>query len=194
MSTSTSPVCRLARYPIRLSSPKPARSTLTATPSWIEGSAEVTIRSRSWSAWSSASLRRTDALAQAQLRQARARAHQNREGPWGDFGEQLPVIAGADGVEFLRPIGDDAGEHVDPAGRTLGVCRRREIGRKREALLQLGDIDAARLQDGAGRQVDLVITELDEPVPDRVVATGQEACPHAIGALPNRRSRLAGWI
>ena len=74
-----------------------------------------------------------DALAQAQLRQARARAHQNREGSRRNLREKLAVVPGTDRVEFLRPIGDDAGEHVDPAGRTFRVSGRRKIRRKRKA-------------------------------------------------------------
>ena len=46
-------------------------------------------------------------------------------------------------------------------------------------------------------EVDFVIAELDQPIPDRVVATGQKACPHAIGALAQpqveaRRLNLVG--
>ena len=43
------------------------------------------------------------ALAEAQLRQARAGPHEDREGARRDLGIERPVIARVDRVEFLAP-------------------------------------------------------------------------------------------
>ena len=59
----------------------------------------------------------------------------------------LMFAAVANGASQLSHVA--TGEDVDATGRTLGVRRRREIGRKGDPLLQLGDIDAARLENGA---------------------------------------------
>ena len=43
-----------------------------------------------------------------------------------------------------------------------------------------------------GREVDFVIAELHKPIADRVVAAGQEACPHAVGAPAKAQIEACG--
>src|SRR5690606_32683969 len=52
------------------------------------------------------------ALAEADLGQARARSHDDREGARADFEKELAVIAGRDLVELLRSVRHDTGENV----------------------------------------------------------------------------------
>ena len=107
------------------------------------------------------------AAAQAKLRQPRAFAHQHRERLRRDFGIERPVIAGLDAVEAARAIGDDAGEHVEPAGRAFRIGRRRDVGRQREAFDQRHDVDAAGLQHRAVAERDLVQLQVLDALRDR---------------------------
>ena len=84
---------------------------------------------------------------ETQLGQAGAGPDQNGEGSRGDLGIEPAVIARTDGVEFLAPVGDHAGEHVDAARGAFGVGRRRQVVRQSQTFLQFGDIDAARFED-----------------------------------------------
>ena len=61
------------------------------------------------------------AVAEADLRQPRALAHQHRKRARADLGIERPVIARLDAVEAARLVGDHAGEDVEPAGRALGI-------------------------------------------------------------------------
>ena len=84
------------------------------------------------------------AAAEADLRQPRALAHQDRERARADLGIERPVIARGDAVEAARLVGDHAGEHVEPAGRAFRVGGRRDVGGQRQALDQRHDVDAVR--------------------------------------------------
>ena len=61
------------------------------------------------------------AAAETNLRQPRALAHQHRKSARRDLGIKRTVIAGLDAVEAARLVGDDAGEHVEPPGRTFRI-------------------------------------------------------------------------
>ena len=61
------------------------------------------------------------AAAEADLRQARALAHQHRKGARADLGIERAVIAGLDVVEAAGLVGDHAGEDVEPAGRAFRI-------------------------------------------------------------------------
>ena len=137
------------------------------------------------------------AVAEADLRQPRALAHQDRKGLRADLGIERAVIAGLDAVEAARLVGDHAGEDVEPAGRALRVGGGRDVGRQRQALDQRHDVDAAGLQHGAVGQRDLVQLELVDALGDRGARAGQEARAHAEGdgaeaQVEARRLDLAG--
>ena len=135
------------------------------------------------------------AVAEADLRQARAGAHDDREGARADFEIERAVVAGRDLVELLAVVGHDAGEDVEPAGRALRIGRGRDVGRQGEAFEQRHDIDAAGLQHRAVGEVDLVQLEPVELVGDQVIAgPGRKLARTRKALAPSRRSRLAGWI
>ncbi len=149
------------------------------------------------SAWKLRLAEHRVALAEADLRQARAAAHDDREGARRDFQIERAGIAGRDLVEFLRPVGDDAGEDVEPAGGAFRIGRCGELRRQVEAFHQRHDIDAAGLQHRAFRKVDDVQLQPVELVGDEMGRAGQEAGAHAecLGAeaqVEARRLDLVG--
>ena len=164
---------------------RPTRSALSA----------ATSVSAAWSAASSSSPSTAWPLAEADLRQARAGAHDDREGARADLETERPLIAGRDLVELLAAIGHHAGEDVETAGRALRVGRGR---RPRRAAP--GSPAAARCRRSRSR------APRRRRGRSRAASAGR-ACPprdararagswRARGrpSAPSRRSRLAGWI
>ena len=101
------------------------------------------------------------------------------------------MIAGLDAVEAARAVGDDAREHVEPAGRAFRIGRGRDVGRQREAFEQRHDIDAAGLQHRAVAERDLVQLQMLDALRDRGAA-GQEARAHAIGDVAEPQVEARG--
>ncbi len=64
------------------------------------------------------------ALAETDLRQARTSTCHNRECAWADFKIERAFVTSRNLVEFLRTIGDDAGEDIKTTGRAfwIGGC------------------------------------------------------------------------
>ena len=89
------------------------------------------------------------ALAEADLRQARAGARDDREGARADLQIERTGIAGRDLVELLAVVGHHAGEDVEAAGRALRVGGGGDLRRQGEAFQQRHDVDAAGLEHGA---------------------------------------------
>src|SRR5690606_5315152 len=106
------------------------------------------------------------AAAHAELRELRAGAHEDREGPRRDLGVERPPVAALDAIELDPAVGDDAGEDVEPARRALGVREGRVARREVEPLLQRHDVDAAPLEHRALAEVDLVAAELSDAALD----------------------------
>src|SRR5690606_26654773 len=122
------------------------------------------------------------ALAEADLRKARARADDDRESARADLKEQLSLIAGRDLVEFLRPVGHDTREDVEAAGGAFRVGRSRDIRRKREVLGQRHDVNAAGLKNRAGLgQLHLVQLQPIEFFENGAVRAWKEGRAHTIG-------------
>ena len=119
-----------------------------------------------------------NAATEAYLRQARAGAHQDGEGARGDFQIERAVIAGGNGVEGARAIGDDAHEHVQTAGGAFGVRRRRKIKWQLQALEQFHQIDAAGLQHRTLGKVEIVQGEVGQALLHRDAGPRQEARAH----------------
>ncbi len=119
-------------------------------------------------------------VAEADLRQPRAFAHQHREGARRNLGIERAVIAGLDAVEAARLVGDDAGEDVEPAGRALRIGGGGDVLRQRQAFQQRHDIDAAGLQHRAVGKRELVQLEIVDALLDRGAAR-QKARAHAVG-------------
>ncbi len=120
------------------------------------------------------------AMAEADLRQPRALAHQHWEGARADLGIKRPMIAGFDAVEAAQLIGNDASEHVEPAGRAFRIGGGGNIVGQRQAFQQRHDIDAAGLQHGAVAERDFMQLQPVDALGDRRAA-GQETRAHAIG-------------
>ncbi len=132
---------------------------------------------------------------EAHLRQARAFAHEYREGARADLEIERAAIAGFDMVEGARVVGDHPREHVEPAGRAFRIGRAGDVGREREALHQGDDVDAARLQHRAVAQRDRMQFEVVDSVCHGRPRPRKEARAHAKGDLAEtqveaRRLRL----
>ena len=112
---------------------------------------------------------------QPQLIKPRSFAHQNRKRARTNLRVKRPFIAGLDAIELLRPVGDQPREHVEPPGRTFGIGDARHAIGQRHALQQRHDIDAARLEHRALRQIDLMQRQLIDALFDRRVRPRQKA-------------------
>ena len=121
------------------------------------------------------------AVAETDLRQPRALAHQHRERLRADLGVERAVIAGRDAVEAAGLVGDHAGEHVEPSGRAFRIGGRGDVVRERQALDQRHDVDAVGLQHRAVGERDLVQLEILDALGDGGVRPRQEARAHAEG-------------
>ena len=118
----------------RVDAAAPERSTLTATPSPDHrfGCDRPAVRAHA-ARRSSSALERGVAVAQAQLRQPRALAHQNRKRLRTDLGIERAVVTGLDAIEAARLVGDHAGEYVEPAGRAFRIGGAGDIRRAKRA-------------------------------------------------------------
>ena len=121
------------------------------------------------------------AVAEPQLRQPRAFAHQHREGARADLRIKRAPIAGVDAVEAAGAVGDHPGEHVEPPGRAFRIGGGGDLGRQGETFQQRHDIDAAGLQHGAGVKRDCVQFQFVDALADRRFRSGQETRPHPVG-------------
>ena len=108
------------------------------------------------------------------------------------------MIVGPDAVELGTLVCDQAGEHVDPADRALGVGDRGGALLKRQAFEQRHNVDAALLQYGAGIvELELMHGERVDLVLNRRARAGQEASAHPVHAgakaqVQARRLQLVG--
>jgi hypothetical protein len=130
---------------------------------------------------------------QAQLVQARAGAHQHREGLRRDLHVERAVVLGGHVVEGPAVVGEQAHEDVDAAGRALRVAARRDARRQLQALLQLGDVDAAALEHDALGQVELVHGDVGQAVGHLAAGARQEGGAHAPDA-PGQAQVEAGRL
>ncbi len=134
------------------------------------------------------------AEAEADLRQARAAAHDDGKGARADFEIERADIAGGDLVEFLGAIGDDAGEDVEAAGGAFRIGGGRHALGQRQAFHQRHDVDAAGFQHRAFREVDDMQTQPVELVGDEMAGTGHEAGADAEGLDAEAQVEAGGWI
>ena len=116
---------------------------------------------------------------EADLVEPAAGADHDAEGSGRDLGIERPAVAGLHAIELVRLVGDESGEDVETAGGALGVGVGCDIGREREAFHQGDDIDAAPLQHGAEREVDLVHAEARD-LGAHAFPTRQEARAHTV--------------
>src|SRR5262245_14800446 len=124
-----------------------------------------------------------DAAAETDLIEARAVAHLDGESPRANLGEERSRIALLDAVEPILPVGDQAGENVEPPGRAFRIGEARDRRAELELLDERYEIDAARLQHRDLRQVDLLEFQLGELIAHPGLGPGEEARPDAIGGL-----------
>ena len=106
------------------------------------------------------------------------------------------MIAGLDAVEAAGLVGDDAGEHVEPAGRAFRIGGGGNVVGQRQAFLQRHDIDATGFQHRAVGEREFVQLQVVDALRHRGRAR-QEARAHAVGNLAKaqveaRRLDLAG--
>ncbi|SLM46598.1 protein of unknown function [Nitrospira japonica] len=94
------------------------------------------------------------------LVEALAGLHLDRERTGYDLEKQGAVIAGTDLVESGVEIGDDAREHVEPAGGALRVGPRPQRLRQLEGFQQRHEVNMAFLEDRATAQVHFVHHEV----------------------------------
>ncbi len=115
------------------------------------------------------------AALEAQLVQPGAGADQDGKGLGRDLDIGGAVIALAHVVEGRLVVRQQPHEDVDPAGGALRIGPRRDAGRQVQALLQLGDIDAALFQDRALGEIQLVHGHVGDAAGHRAAQPGQEA-------------------
>ena len=99
----------------------PLRSIDSATPSPTSSLGSITSVSTRCSVRCSAIDKPRVADAEPHLAEPRATAHAHREGARRDFEIERPAVARGQRVEAAGLVADDAGEHVEPPGRTLGI-------------------------------------------------------------------------
>ena len=125
-------------------------------------------------------IRRPAAL-EPDLRQPRALAGDDREAARRDLGVERALVLLGHAVELGAAVGDQPGEHVEPADRALRAGDRREPLAEAQALHQRHDVDAATLEQRALGQVDLVHAEGVDLVAHLVALAGQETRAHPVG-------------
>ena len=135
------------------------------------------------------------AVADAQLVEPRALAHQHREGARADLGIERAAIARLDAVEGRRAVGDQPGEDVDAAGRAFRDwrCRRRAPRTRRAPAAARYRRSPSPAPRRRVRSISCMKTvcSFSSTVafgPGRKLARTRQA------TAPSRRSMLAGWI
>ncbi len=113
---------------------------------------------------------------------------------WAKFQIERTRIARRDLVEFLRIIGDDAGEDIKPPGRALGLVEADKMLRQIDRSQQRHDIDAAGFEHCALAEIDDMQAEPAQFVATRLLGPGRKEARTRKALAPRRRSRLAGWI
>ena len=93
------------------------------------------------------------------------------------------MVAGADVVEAVVAVGDDAGEDVEAAGRALRVGLGAHVVGQRQLLDQRHQVGAVALEHGAVAQVDLLEGEPLDLLLDRRVDVGQEGAAQRPGEV-----------
>ncbi len=121
--------------------------------------------------------------ADPQLHQARAGARQDAEGTRADLGIERAAVAFADAIELGALVGDDPGEHIEPADRAFRVGEGRHPPAQGEMLEQRDDINAILFEHRALSQIDLVHRQLVQLVAHARPRPRQKARPHPVGDL-----------
>jgi len=119
--------------------------------------------------------------AEAHLTEPRTLAQQHRKRLRADLGIERAVVAGADHVEAAGAVGDDAGEHIEPSGRTLRVGGGDDLGRQRKAFQQRDDVDAIRLQHRAVGEIYFMQLQFVDALGNRRTRPRQKTRAHPVG-------------
>jgi hypothetical protein len=123
------------------------------------------------------------AAPEADLREPRAAADDDRKRARADLQIERPGIALRHLVEGTRAVRDDPREDVEAAGRALRVGARGDVFGEIEGLQERRDVDAAGLQHRAVSQVELVQRQLRELRRHVEIRTRQEARAHPPGLV-----------
>ena len=134
------------------------------------------------------------AVAEADLRQPRALAHQHRKGARRYLRIERAVIAGFDAVEAAQLVGDHAGEHVEPSGRAFRIGGGGNLVGQRQAFQQRHDIDAAGFQHRAVARARPRAASIRRCAWRPWCGPARSSRARGRQLRPRRRSRLAGWI
>src|SRR5262245_6393157 len=102
------------------------------------------------------------------------------------------MISALDTVEAAILVRNDAGEHVEPAGRTFRIGSGGNLLGQCQAFQQWHDVNAAGFEDGAVTEWDFVQLQLVYALRNRGAA-GQKARAHAIGYLAQAQIK-ARWL
>src|SRR5262245_66312663 len=102
------------------------------------------------------------------------------------------MISALDTVEAASLVRNDAGEHVEPAGRTFRIGSGGNLLGQCQAFQQWHDVNAAGFEDGAVTEWDFVQLQLVYALRNRGAA-GQKASAHAIGDLASAQIRTR-WM
>jgi hypothetical protein len=89
-------------------------------------------------------------------------------------------------------VGEQAHEHIDPAGGALGIGAGADPRGQGQGLLQFGDVDAALLEHRPLGQVELVHRHVGQALGDLAAKTRQERGPYAPGALAQAQVEAGG--
>jgi hypothetical protein len=104
----------------------------------------------------------------------------DRESLRADLGVEAALVAGRNRVEGIDAVGDDAGEHIEPAGRALRIGGGGGSGRQSQALEQRHDIDATRLEHGTLGQIEDMQGEIAELDADILARAREKARSHPV--------------
>ena len=131
-------------------------------------------------------------VAEPDLVEPHAGAHQHRERPRADFGVERPGIPFGDPVEFGAAIGDGPREQVEPPGGAFGVGDGVDSLGQGEAFEQRHEVDAALFQHRPVRKVDPVHLEFLQPLRHPLTAAGEKRRPHAVGHMSQSQIEAGG--
>ncbi len=121
-----------------------------------------------------------------------ARSDNDAEGARRDLGIKRTTIACRHPVELTACVRDHAAEDIEAAGAALRVGRAGDIPRQRQFLLELDEIDATTLEDGALGDIDLVECDGLQPLFDGRAPPRKEARAQAVGLRPQAQIEAGG--
>ncbi len=129
---------------------------------------------------------------EAELVEREVLLHPHRERQGDDFEVEPAGVTVGDLVEAVGPVGDDAREHVGPAGGALRVRLAADSCREVQRLLERDEVRASRFQhDTVVAEVEFVDDQVLHPGLDRL-AVGKEAAADPVRHLAQAEIQAGG--